>query len=84
MTYIKRSTNHPNNLKECRTNRALTQQALATKAGVALRTVNGLEQGCMCRPETAEKILKALDLPFRKKTEVFPSFNWTGLGPMEP
>ncbi len=82
MAYTKRKTDYPNNLRQHRTDRLLTQQALATRAGVSLRTLHSLEKGCGCTADTAERIVKALELPLRETTKVFPTFCWSGLGTM--
>lgn len=49
----------------------LTQEQLAKKAGVALRTMHSVESGRRCQMSTKRKILKALGLGISAKSWVF-------------
>ena len=39
---------------------------LAGRAGVSVSTLSGIANGKRCRPETAQKIADALDIPLEK------------------
>ena len=51
-------------LRNARIARNLTQQDLADKAQLGVRTIWSVEKGKGCRWDTKRKILSALDLPF--------------------
>jgi len=62
---------HP--LKVLRIARCLSQPALAKAAGVARRTICGIERWEVWpRFDTRRRILRALGVPFEKHPEVFP------------
>lgn len=51
----------------------MTQRELARKAGIALRTVCGIETGRHeARMTSRRKLLRALGVPFERAREVFP------------
>lgn len=61
-----------NRVRELRVGLLLTQAQLARKARCALRTVWNVERGLRCLPSTRRRLLKALGVPFERRTEVFP------------
>jgi DNA-binding XRE family transcriptional regulator len=60
-----------NRLKEIREERLLSKAELARRAGVSPLTVDRIEKGKDCRPETKRKILLALGLKISDKDKVF-------------
>lgn len=60
-----------NRLKEIREERLLSKAELARRAGVSPLTVDRIEKGKDCRPETKRKILLALGLKIADKDKVF-------------
>ena len=60
-----------NRLKEIREDRLLSKAELARRAGVSPLTVDRIEKGKDCRPETKRKILLALGLKISDKDKVF-------------
>ncbi len=61
-----------NRVREIREHKLMTQQQLARKARIALRTIHSVEKGLNCRMDTKRKILLALGLRFEDKDLVFP------------
>jgi DNA-binding XRE family transcriptional regulator len=61
-----------NRFREIREHKLMTQQQLARKARIALRTIHSVEKGLNCRMDTKRKILLALGLRFEDKDLVFP------------
>ena len=61
-----------NRVREIREHKLMTQQQLARKARIALRTIHSVEKGLACRMDTKRKILLALGLRFEDKDLVFP------------
>ncbi len=49
----------------------LSQQELARRADVVVRTIQSVEKGMNCRMDTKRKLLKALGVPFERRQEVF-------------
>lgn len=50
-------------LKKIRENKGLTQEELADKAGLLVRTLQRIEQKNTCNVKTAIKLEKALNVP---------------------
>ena len=61
-----------NRVGEVREQRLMTQADLASKARVALRTIQSVEKGMNCRLGTKRKILTGLAFPFEDRDWVFP------------
>lgn len=53
----------------------LTQEELAARAGVSLRTIWSVEHGRDCRTPTKRRILQALGVPKHRHHELFPGGN---------
>jgi transcriptional regulator with XRE-family HTH domain len=49
----------------------MTQEQLAKKARLSLRTVQSVEKGLACRRDTIRKLLRGLGIPFEDWREVF-------------
>ncbi len=60
-----------NNLKRIREQLLMSKSELARKAGLSLMTINRIEKGCNCRPDTKRKILQALGLKISDRKKVF-------------
>ena len=60
-----------NRVRELREKRLMTQQQLAEKARVAVRTIQSIEKGMECRMDTKRKILEALGLTPTDRVAVF-------------
>jgi DNA-binding XRE family transcriptional regulator len=60
-----------NRLKEVREERLMSKAELARRAGLSPLTVDRVEKGKDCRPETKRKILLALGLKIADKAKVF-------------
>ena len=58
-------------LKQAREDRLLSKAELARRAGVSPLTVDRIEKGKDCRPETKRKLLLALGLKISDKNQVF-------------
>lgn len=59
-------------LRALRQAKLLTQRQLADRSGIALRTISGIERGCVCpRMSTRRRILRALGVPFGQHADVF-------------
>ena len=50
--------------KSLRANQGLTQQELASRAGVSLRTIQNMEAGKPTRPPTRRRVLQVLGLQY--------------------
>ena len=61
----------PNRLREEREERLMSKAELARMAGVSPLTIDRIEKGKDCRPETKRKILLALGLRIADKNKVF-------------
>ncbi|MFH0810678.1 MAG: helix-turn-helix transcriptional regulator [Pseudomonadota bacterium] len=61
----------PNRLRQCREERLMSKAELARRAGVSPLTIDRIEKGNDCRPETKRKILLALGLKISDKNKVF-------------
>ena len=61
-----------NRVRELRMQELMTQEQLAHKARLALRTIHSVEKGMACRMTTKRKILLALGRRFEDRHEVFP------------
>jgi DNA-binding XRE family transcriptional regulator len=61
----------PNRLKEVREDRLMSKAELARRAGISPLTIDRIEKGKDCRPETKRKILLALGLKIAEKDKVF-------------
>jgi len=62
-----------NPLKKYREQILMSKAELARKAGVSVLTIDRIEKGKSCRPETKRKILLALDLDLSEKDKIFGS-----------
>ncbi len=60
-----------NNLKRIREQLLMSKSELARKAGLSIMTINRIEKGLNCRPETKRKILQALGLKISDRKKVF-------------
>ena len=70
-----------NRVKEKRLQSLMTQQQLATKAGLAIRTIHSVEKGLNLRGSTKRSILKALSIPRERWHKIFPELNAYREGP---
>jgi DNA-binding XRE family transcriptional regulator len=61
----------PNRVKELRENRWMTQEQLARRAKVSLRTIHSVEKGNNCRMTTKRGILLAFGVRLEDKDYVF-------------
>jgi len=61
-----------NKLKSIREKLLLSKSELARKAGVNSQTIDRVEKGLGCRPDTKRKILKALEYKLSEKDKIFP------------
>ncbi len=61
-----------NRVREIRLEELMTQEQLAHKARLALRTIHSVEKGIPCRVTTMRKILLALGRRFEDRQDVFP------------
>ncbi len=66
------SESRKNRVRELRVRELMTQEQLAHKARLALRTIHAVEKGQACRMTTMRKILLALGRRFEDRHEVFP------------
>ena len=64
-----------NPLKKYREQILMSKAELARKAGVSVLTIDRIEKGKSCRPETKRKILLALDLDLSEQNKIFGSKN---------
>ena len=62
-----------NSVKKFRENLLLSKAELARKAGLSPLTVDRIEKGKECRPETKRKVLLALGLKLSEKDRIFCS-----------
>jgi DNA-binding XRE family transcriptional regulator len=62
-----------NSVKKFRENLLLSKAELARKAGLSPLTVDRIEKGKECRPETKRKVLLALGLKLSEKDRIFSS-----------
>ncbi len=62
-----------NSVKKFRENLLLSKAELARKAGLSPLTVDRIEKGKECRPETKRKVLLALGLKLSEKDRIFRS-----------
>ncbi len=62
-----------NSLKRYRERRLMGKAELARKAGVSVLTIDRIEKGKSCRPETKRKIILALHLKLSEKNKIFGS-----------
>ena len=60
-----------NSLKRYRERIMISKSELARKAEVSVLTIDRIEKGKGCRPETKRKILLALDLDLSDKHRLF-------------
>ena len=60
-----------NSLKRYREEILMSKAELARKAGLSIVTINRIEKGKSCRPETKRKIILALDLDLSEKHKIF-------------
>lgn len=60
-----------NRLRQAREERLLSKAELARRAGISPLTVDRIEKGKDCRPETKRKILAALGLRVSDKNKIF-------------
>ena len=62
-----------NELKKFRENLLMSKAELARKAGLSPLTIDRIEKGEVCRPETKRKVLLALGLKLSEREKVFRS-----------
>ena len=62
-----------NKLKTFRENLLMSKAELARKAGLSPLTIDRIEKGEFCRPETKRKVLLALGLKLSEREKVFRS-----------
>ncbi|MCK5421603.1 MAG: helix-turn-helix domain-containing protein [Deltaproteobacteria bacterium] len=62
-----------NKLKRFRENLLMSKAELARKAGLSPLTIDRIEKGEVCRPETKRKVLLALGLKLSEREKVFRS-----------
>ena len=62
----------PNAVKTIREELLMSKAELARKAGVSPLTVDRIEKGQNCRPDTKRKIILALGYDLSDKNKVFP------------
>ena len=60
-----------NSVKIFRENLLLSKSELARKAGLSPLTIDRIEKGLGCRPETKRKVLLALGLKLSEKDKIF-------------
>ena len=60
-----------NPLRKFRENLLLSKAELARKAGISPLTIDRIEKGKGCRPETKRKLLIALGLKLSDKEKIF-------------
>jgi DNA-binding XRE family transcriptional regulator len=60
-----------NSLKGYREQILISKAELARKAGLSIVTIDRIEKGKSCRPETKRKIILALDLDLSNKHKIF-------------
>ena len=60
-----------NSVKKFRENLLLSKSELARKAGLSPLTIDRIEKGLGCRPETKRKVLLALGLKLSEKDKIF-------------
>ena len=58
-------------MKKFRENLLLSKSELARKAGLSPLTIDRIEKGLGCRPETKRKVLLALGLKLSEKDKIF-------------
>jgi DNA-binding XRE family transcriptional regulator len=58
-------------LRQAREERLLSKAELARRAGISPLTVDRIERGKDCRPETKRKILQALGLKISDRNKIF-------------
>ena len=61
-----------NSIKEIREGLLMSKAELARKAGISYLTVDRVEKGKECRPETKRKIILALGYRISDKGKIFP------------
>jgi DNA-binding XRE family transcriptional regulator len=64
-----------NSLKTIREQRLLSKAELARQAGVSPLTIDRIERGGPCRPETLRKIILALGYTLADKERLFPDIS---------
>ena len=69
-----------NRVRELRETRLMTQQQLAKKARLAVRTIQSIEKGMECRMDTKRKILVAFGLPWDQMPQIFIEGRNRGMG----
>lgn len=60
-----------NSVKKFRENLLMSKSELARKAGISPLTIDRIEKGLGCRPETKRKVLLALGLKLSEKDKIF-------------
>lgn len=62
-----------NEVKKFRENLLMSKAELARKAGLSSLTIDRIEKGKVCRPETKRKVLLALGLKLSEREKLFSS-----------
>jgi len=65
---------YKNAVKKFRENLLLSKAELARKAGLSALTIDRIEKGKGCRPETKRKVLLALGLKLSDKDKIFSEY----------
>jgi len=71
ISFSKNFTMEKNELKKFRESLLLSKAELARKAGLSPLTIDRIEKGKGCRPETKRKVLLALGLKLSDKDRLF-------------
>ena len=62
-----------NEVRKFRENLLMSKAELARKAGLSPLTIDRIEKGKVCRPETKRKVLLALGLKLSEREKLFSS-----------
>ena len=62
-----------NEVRKFRENLLMSKAELARKAGLSTLTIDRIEKGKVCRPETKRKVLLALGLKLSEREKLFNS-----------
>jgi len=64
-----------NSVKKFRESLLMSKSELARKAGISPLTIDRIEKGRGCRPETKRKVLLALGLKLSDREKIFSDLN---------